>query len=177
MLLRKDSMNECWQNLPGRFLPWILLAQPSAGATEGVKWGDLMLAKEVIAPEQRGFSEALLRKYAHYGLLEKRGMRWVIAESRTVFESTAGGGCNLRFCGNPAILWSLFRYMSAKTFDLPLIEVVDTRGDRAPIMPPFMSRVCWGYGPVWTGLQTPVGSGRRGSYGAARCCSRAASAR
>ena len=49
--------------------------------------------------------------------------------------------------------------------------------DRAPIMPPFMSRVCWGYGPVWTGLQTPVGSVRRGSYGAARCCSRAASAR
>ena len=49
--------------------------------------------------------------------------------------------------------------------------------DHAPIMPPFMSRVCWGYGPVWTGLQTPVGSGRRGSYGAARWWSRAASAR
>ena len=35
--------------------------------------------------------------------------------------------------------------------------------DHAPIMPPCMSRVCWGYGPVWTGLQTPVGAGRRGS--------------
>ena len=54
---------------------------------------------------------------------------------------------------------------------------IGVANDHAPIMPPFMSRVCWGYGPVWTGLQTPVGSGRRGSYGAARCWSRAASAR
>ena len=55
--------------------------------------------------------------------------------------------------------------------------LAEKAGDRAPIMPPFLRRVCWGYGPVWTGLQTPVGAGRRGSYGAARCCSRAASAR
>ncbi len=136
MLLRKDSMGECWQNLPGAFLPWILLAQPSAGATEGMKWSDLMLAKEAIAPEQRGFSEHLLRKYAHYGLLEKRGVKWVIAESRAVFESTDGGECNLRFCGNPAILWSLFRYMytSKRTSDLPIIEVINTREE-----PPFLS--------------------------------------
>ena len=136
MLLRKDSMDECWQNLPGRFLPWILLAQPSAEATEGMKWNDLMLAKEAIAPEQRGFSEHLLRKYAHYGLLEKRGVKWGIAESRAVFESTDGGECNLRFCGNPAILWSLFRYMytSKRTPDLPIIEVINTRED-----PPFLS--------------------------------------
>ena len=136
MLLRKDSMDECWQNLPGRFLPWILLAQPSTEATEGMKWSDLMLAKEAIAPEQRGFSEHLLRKYAHYGLLEKRGVKWVIAESRAVFESADGGECNLRFCGNPAILWSLFRYMytSKKASDLPIIEVINTREE-----PPFLS--------------------------------------
>ena len=142
MLLRQDSMDECWQNLPGRFLPYILLAQPSAEATasaeaiEGMKWSDLMLAKEAIAPEQRGFSEHLLRKYAHYGLLEKRGVKWVIAEARAVFESADSGECSLRFCGNPAILWSLFRYMytSRRTSDLPIIEVINTREE-----PPFLS--------------------------------------
>ena len=129
MLLRKDSMDECWQNLPGRFLPWILLAQPSAGATEGMKWSDLMLAKEAIAPEQRGFSESLLRKYAGYGLLEKHGVRWVITESRAVFEPSTDRECIMQFCGNPAVLWTLFRYMSDKISDLPIIEVVNTRGD------------------------------------------------
>ena len=64
-----------------------------------------------------------------------------------------------------------------ETAEIDRALTVIIHADHAPIMPPFMSRVCWGYGPVWTGLQTPVGSGRRGSYGAARCWSRAASAR
>ena len=128
-LLRKDNMNECWQNLPGTFLPWILLAQPSAGITEGMKWSDLMLAKEAIAPEQRGFSEPLLRKYAQHGLLEKHGVRWVITESRAVFELPVDGECNMQFCGNPAVLWVLFRYMSDKTSDLPIIEVIHRQGE------------------------------------------------
>lgn len=129
MLLRKDSMNECWQNLPGTFLPWILLAQPSAGIAEGMKWSDLMLAKEAIAPEQRGFSEPLLRKYASYGLLEKHGVRWVITESRASFELPGDGECNMQFCGNPAVLWVLFRYMSDKTSDLPIIKAIHSRGE------------------------------------------------
>ena len=128
-LLAKDNMGECWQNLPGAFLPWILLAQPAAGTSEGMKWSDLMLAKEAIAPEQRGFSESLLRKYAHYGLLEKRGVKWAITESRAVFELPIDGECNMQFCGNPAVLWMLFRYMSDKTSSLPIIEVINKRGE------------------------------------------------
>ncbi len=128
-LLAKDNMGECWQNLPGAFLPWILLAQPAAGSPEGMKWSDLMLAKEAIAPDQRGFSEPLLRKYAQYGLLEKRGMKWVITESRAVFEPPVDGECSMQFCGNPAVLWTLFRYMADKTPDLPIIEVINRRGE------------------------------------------------
>ncbi len=129
MLLAKDNTNMCWQNLPGAFLPWILLAQTSAGTTEGMKWSDLMLAKEAIAPEQRGFSEALLRKYARYGLLEKRGVKWVITESRAVFESSVDGECNMQFCGDPTLLWRLFRYMSDHAPSLPVIEVINRRGE------------------------------------------------
>ena len=88
-----------------------------------------MLAKEAIAPEQQGFSESLLRKYEHYGLLEKRGVKWVITESRAVFEPPVDGEYNMQFCGNPAVLWRLFRYMSDKTSSLPIIEVINRKGE------------------------------------------------
>jgi len=131
MLLPKPGLTECWKNLPGAFLPWVLLAQPAAGTKEGMRWNDLMLAKEAIAPGQPGFSEPLLRKYAYYRLLRQRGHTWIIAESRAVLESSAAGDCDLRFCGNPAVLWSLFRYVydQAPGFSLPVIEVVNRRGD------------------------------------------------
>lgn len=129
ILLPKVATAGCWQNFPGAFLPWLLLAQTSAGTIEGMKWSDLMLAKEAIAPAQRGFSEALLHKYARYGLLEKRGVRWVIADSRAVVEPSVDGECNLRFCGDPSVLWSLFRYMSDKTSNLPIIEIVNIKGE------------------------------------------------
>ena len=129
ILLPREAMTECWQNFPGAFLPWLLLVQTSAGATEGMKWSDLMLAKEAIAPAQRGFSEALLHKYARYGLLEKRGVKWVIADSRAVVEPSVDGEFNLRFCGDPSVLWRLFRYMSDKTSNLPIIEIVNRRGE------------------------------------------------
>lgn len=131
MLLAKTGMAECWQNLPGAFLPWVLLAQPTASMKEGMKWNDLMLAKEAIAPGRPSFSESLLRKYARYGLLVQRGQIWMIAESRAVLEPSAFGGYDLLFCGNPAVLWSLFRYVHDQVsgFSLPVIEVVNRRGD------------------------------------------------
>ena len=128
MLLPKDGMDECWQNLPGAFLPWVLLAQPAVGTKEGMKWNDLLLAKEAIAPEQQ-LSPYRLRKYEKHGLLKQCGVRWLIAESRAIFEPAVAGECNLRFCGNPAVLWSLFRYMSDKTSDLPIIEVIHRHGE------------------------------------------------
>ena len=127
MLGAKNGTDECWQNLPGAFLPWVLLAQPAVGTKEGMRWNDLLLAKDAVMPDQPRFSAYLLRKYAHYGLLEQRGVRWVITESRAAFESAVGGECNLLFCGNPAVLWSLFRYMSDKTpgLPLPIVEVIN----------------------------------------------------
>lgn len=133
MLLPKKGMDDCWRNLPGTFLPWILLAQPAVGVKEGMRWNDLLLAKEAIAPEQP-LSAYVLRKYERHGLLEQRGVRWRIAESRAVFEPTVDGDYDLRFCGNPAVLWSLFRYMSDKTSSLPTVDVVNRRGE-----PPFLT--------------------------------------
>ena len=135
ILRPKKGMTECWQHLPGAFLPWFLLAQTAAGRQdEGMKWSDLMLAKDAIAPAQRTFSEKLLHKYARCGLLEKRGVRWVIADSRTVVAPSVDGMCHLRFCGDPSVLWSLFRYMSDDwPSDLPIIEVINKR-DELPFL-------------------------------------------
>lgn len=131
MLRAKPGMDECWKNLPGAFLPWILLAQPTVGTKEGMKWNDLMLGKEAIAPQQPDFSQYLLRKYANHGLLTQQGHKWMIAESRAVLETTAAGECNLKFCGNPTVLWTLFRYVyeHARGAPLPVVEVVSHRGE------------------------------------------------
>ena len=131
MLRAKPGMDECWKNLPGAFLPWILLAQPTAETREGMKWSDLMLGKEAIAPRQSSFSQYLLRKYANHGLLTQRGHIWLIAESRAVLTPTAAGECHLKFCGNPTVLWGLFRYMydHARGAPLPVVEVVSNRGE------------------------------------------------
>lgn len=131
VLLPKTGMDECWKNLPGAFLPWILLAQPTAGTKEGMKWNDLMLGKEAIAPEQPNFSQYLLDKYAKHELLTRQGHTWLIAESRAVLAPTAAGECHLKFCGNPTVLWGLFRYMydHARGVPLPVVEVVSNRGE------------------------------------------------
>ena len=135
MLEIKSGTERCWQNLPGAFLPWVLLAQPrTGGAKEGMKHSDLMLAKDAITPDGRqGFSMPLLRKYAKCRLLEQNGARWIIAESRAVFEPPVDGECALRFCGNPALLWGLLRYMSDYDTNLPVVEVIKKRGE-----PPFL---------------------------------------
>ena len=136
MLKIKDGTENCWQNLPGAFLPWVLLAQPRASGTkEGMKHSDLVLAKDAITPDgQQNFSMPLIRKYAKFGLLkENASRRWIIAESRAVFEPPVDGECYLRFCGNPALLWGLLRYMSDYAPSLPVVEVIRKRGE-----PPYL---------------------------------------
>ena len=44
-----EAINRCWDNLPGAFVPMFLLCQ----STEGMKWEDLVLARDVIAPSSR----------------------------------------------------------------------------------------------------------------------------
>lgn len=121
----KHGMGKCWKNLPGAFLPWFLLCQ----TTEGMKWDDLMLAKDAIAPNLR-ISYYLLRKYADHGLLLQRGHKWEIHESRAVLKPLSGDRCQMEYCGDPSILWGLYRrmYHEMPNHELPVIDVIDNRG-------------------------------------------------
>jgi hypothetical protein len=123
-----EAINRCWENLPGAFVPMFLLAQ----ATDGMKWEDLVLAKDVIAPSSR-FSPYVLRKYERLGLVVQRGRRWMIRENRAESMPLQGGEFQLNYCGDPSILWGLYRRMICDIPGerLPVIEVVDKRGEVA----------------------------------------------
>jgi hypothetical protein len=134
----KSGMEKCWKNLPGVFLPWFLLCQPAIGLKcEGMKWDDLMLAKDVIAPNLR-ISYYLLRKYADEGLLEQKGRRWMIKESRATFIPFEQHKCQLEYCGNSSIIWGLYRLMYHKmpVNQLPIIEIIEKRG-----VPPYLQMI------------------------------------
>ncbi len=118
----KYEIKNCWKNLPGAFLPWFLLCQPNQ-ENQGMKWDDLMLAKDIIAPKER-ISYYLLQKYEDKGLFILKGHRWMIAESRAVVKET-DNKCLLQYCGNPSILWELYREINVR--NLPLVEVIDKR--------------------------------------------------
>lgn len=121
----KDEIKKCWENLPGAFLPWFLLCQPNQG-TQGMKWDDLILANDIIALKEH-ISYYLLRKYEDKGLIVLKGHRWMIAESRAVVKE-ANNKCLLQYCGNPSILWGLYRRMYHENiYTLPLIEVIVKR--------------------------------------------------
>jgi hypothetical protein len=120
----KPGMEDCWRSLPGPFLPWFLLCQTS----DGMKWDDLLLAQEIIAPDLR-LSAYLLRKYEKYGLLVQKGRRWMIAESRAVLANIDPDKCRLEYCGDPSVLWRFYRWMSRPPVTLPDIEVVNKHGE------------------------------------------------
>ena len=124
----KHSMDECWKNLPGAFLPWFLLCQ-SRQSPDGMTWDDLLLARDVIAPDSN-ISYNVIRKYADHGLLKRIGHKWIIAESRMVLTRKTDK-CEVKFCGDPSILWGLYRkmYYVLPDHKLPIIEVVSKRGD------------------------------------------------
>ncbi len=130
----KPDLADCWQNMPGAFLPWFLLAQPGAGMKEGMKWQELLLAKEAIAPADKtslSYLRYCLREYVNCGLIAQQGHTWRIAESRAKFELADDGSCQMSYCGNPSILWGLFRYLHEQAAGLPLpqIAVVNRRGE------------------------------------------------
>ncbi len=122
----KRGMDDCWKNLPGAYVSWFLLCQ----SKEGLKWDDLMFAKDVITPDL-WLSYYLLRKYADRGFFSQQGHRWLIRESRAVLRRLAGGKCYLEYCGDPSVLWGLYRlmYYKAQGQELPIIEVIDKRGE------------------------------------------------
>jgi hypothetical protein len=119
----KGGMEDAWKNLPGAYLEWFLLCQ----SAEGMKWEDLSLARDVIAPGKR-ISYYLLRKYEDCGLLCQRNRRWFISESRAVLTPVMGDKIVLDYCGNPSILWRLYRRFTENS-TLPVIEVVSKRGE------------------------------------------------
>ncbi len=130
---QKPGMGKCWKNLPGNFLPMFLLCQ----STEGMKWEDLLLAKNVIAPSLF-FSSYMLHKYARHGFLMQQGHRWLIRESRASLNLIDYNRCQLNYCGDPSILWGLYCHMYAiiqnkQNNELPVIEVADKKG-KAPYL-------------------------------------------
>jgi len=135
----KPKMDKCWKKLPGSFLLWFLLCQPSSIlGRSGMKWEDILLARAAIYPKGK-ISYYLLRQYEDQGLLKQRGGYWMIAESRASLNSIGTGKCILDFCGNPSIIWGLFRYIfdRVKETKLPIVEVVDERG-KGPYL-----QICW----------------------------------
>ena len=127
----KPGMDDCWKNLPGEFLPWFVLCQNP----QRMMRSDIEHAENAIWPGQEVRYD-LLRKYAGLGLLKQQGHAWAIAESRGVLSKLPGGECQLQFCGNPCILWGLFRLMHDRhrRSHLPVVEVEKSGGD-----PPFLS--------------------------------------
>jgi hypothetical protein len=125
ILQLKDGMAGCLGNLPGKFLPMCLLAQAPLGKKEGMKWQDLLLAKEAIAPN--GFlNRNLLYGYKNCGIIDHRGHSWMIVESRVKFETPGNGDFQMSYCGDPTVLWRLFRYICDRVlgYPLPKIEVI-----------------------------------------------------
>ncbi|MEP6935384.1 MAG: hypothetical protein ABI988_15840, partial [Nitrospirota bacterium] len=119
----KPGMEKCWEHLPGAFLPWFLLCQTQ----EGMKWDELLFARDVIAPGLR-LSAYLLRKYEKGGFFFQKGVRWKIAESRATLADFDNEKCRLDYCGDPSVLWRLYRRMSRHGIKLPDVEVINKRG-------------------------------------------------
>jgi hypothetical protein len=120
------GLEGCWQNLPGAYLPLVLISQNPLG----MKWEDLLLAKDIIAPGAT-LSPFLLRKYEQHGILQLRGRRWEIRESRAETTSIDRKTLGLNYCGDPSKLWSFYKHMSHQAGHkmLPKIEVRNKRGE------------------------------------------------
>jgi len=121
-----EELDDCWRDLPGQLLPFFILCQ----SLEGLKWEEMLLARDVIAP-QLNLSRFLLLKYKKYGFMIQRGNRWQISESRAEVQVQKDNHFRLDYCGNPSILWGLYSYLSKRNLTLKMsqIKVIDKRGD------------------------------------------------
>jgi len=120
------GLESCWDNFPGVYLPLLLVCQ----SPSGMKWEDLLLAKDIISPGSV-LSPYLLHKYAQHGILLLRGHRWEISESPAEIAVVDRNTSRLKFCGDPSKLWGLYKEMSQKARHkmLPKIEVKNNRGE------------------------------------------------
>jgi hypothetical protein len=110
----KPLPEECWKNLPGDYLLWVLLCQSS----EEMKWEEIIGWRDLLAAEQK--NDDLLHRqlygYARHGLLRLQREGWTIAESRARLQDDEMA-CELSFCGDPSILWGLYRHIAGFTSD------------------------------------------------------------
>lgn len=104
-----EDVSRAWSSLPGRYLVWFLLCQDPEGCT----WDRLRLNLNAISPDAR-VDHKQLKLLVEAGMVVRRGNAWQIAESRAVLES-AGLRWNVYFCGDPTILWRLYRHMRNET--------------------------------------------------------------
>jgi len=118
------AIDQCWKNLPGALLPLFLLC----GREYGLRWEELLLAREVLAPQDE-LSHYMFRRYAKYCVLQQQGLRWRLDQSRADWLSTSPTHCELAYCGDPSILWGLYRQMIRRSVKLPPIDVVAKRGE------------------------------------------------
>lgn len=121
----KPGLDDAWKDLPGSFLPWFVLCQNPSGMTRA----EIEHACSVVAPG-REVNYWQLREYARYGYFLQRGRNWSINQSRAVVAHSRTDACEVQFCGNPSILWGMFRIMKDKhvAVSLPKIEAVKERG-------------------------------------------------
>lgn len=130
ILQPKNNLKDCWSNLPGEFLPFILLAQPNFKSDKGASFDEMREIKEIIQPKSRFVRIGFFHFHENQGVLKGNGNRWQFARSKIYFGARDGEHL-LRFCGNPSLLWQMLRYVAEKlpqeNFDK--IEVVTKKGD------------------------------------------------
>ena len=123
------KIDERWSSLPGRYAIWFILCQ--AGLNEpAMKMDDILIARDVIAPDapETCFSYSLLRKYESLGFLIQKGNKWEMARPRAEVGLPDNSSFELKYCGDPSVLWGIYRKLSWDT-ELPTVEVVNKRNE------------------------------------------------
>jgi len=120
----RHEIDQCWRDLPGAVLPLFLVCQ----SFDGMKWDELLVAKNVVAPDL-ALSPHLLRRYEKDGILIQRGNKWQFYKSRAMIDAVGGDQYRLRYCGDPSTLWGLYRWHQREQGgDLAIVAVVNERG-------------------------------------------------
>lgn len=130
VLQPKVNLADCWANLPDKFLPFVLLAQPNFKSDKGMTFDEMREIKEIVQPHGRFVSLGFFHFYEHLGVLKGSGKRWQFAKSKIYF-GVNDGEHFLRFCGNPSLLWQMLRYAAEKLphENFRRIEVISKKGD------------------------------------------------
>jgi hypothetical protein len=114
ILQPKNNLRDCWTNLPDKFLPFVILAQPNFKSDKGSTFDEMREIKEIIKPDGRFVNLGFFNFYQDYGILKNFGSRWQFSKSKIYFGMNVGEYF-LRFCGNPSVLWTFLRYIAERS--------------------------------------------------------------